>query len=205
MTPGDVLTTDTSVICQVGYSSTVRDVPQSLKDQVYRNYGITSRKPKEYEIDHLISLQLGGSNAIMNLWPQSYITQPLNAYTKDKLENKLRRMVCKGELDIKVAQQEIAKDWIGAYKKYIGPLPTTEKSDSSNSSTTETPQNKSKSKVTTTSVLSAEDCPQDKPIKVSGSGIFHVPGGSFYDRTKAKSCFSSAFEAEFAGYRASKR
>src|SRR5262249_13158348 len=36
LTPGDVLTTDPTVVCQPGYTATVRDVPQSLKNQVYR-------------------------------------------------------------------------------------------------------------------------------------------------------------------------
>ena len=33
-------------------------------------------------LPYLISLQLGGSNSIRNLWPQSFVTQPLNAYVK---------------------------------------------------------------------------------------------------------------------------
>ena len=53
MTPGDVLTTDAKVICAPGYTQTVRNVPQSLKNQVYRQYGVTSREPREYEIDHV--------------------------------------------------------------------------------------------------------------------------------------------------------
>lgn len=71
LTPGDVLTTDAKIICVSGYTKTVRDVPQSLKNQVYRQYGVMSREPREYEVDHLISLELGGSNSIRNLWPQS--------------------------------------------------------------------------------------------------------------------------------------
>jgi hypothetical protein len=122
-TPGDVLTTDAAAICVHGYTKTVRDVPQAMKDQIYSSYGITDRKPREYEIDHLVSLELGGSNSARNLWPQSYLTQPLNAHTKDKLENRMHKLVCDGQLDIRTAQQEIAKDWIGAYAKYIGPVP----------------------------------------------------------------------------------
>ena len=94
LTPGDVLTTDTTVVCQRGYTATVRDVPQSLKNQVFRQYGITHPQPREYEIDHLISLELGGSNSIRNLWPQSYRTMPLNATVKDRLENRLHALVC---------------------------------------------------------------------------------------------------------------
>ena len=48
-TPGDVLTTDASVICVKGYTKTVRNVPQAIKEQAYRSYGITNREPKEYQ------------------------------------------------------------------------------------------------------------------------------------------------------------
>ena len=121
--PGDVLTTDTAIICKSGYSKTVRAVPESLKNAVYKLYGITSRNPGEYEIDHVVSLELGGSNSIRNLYPESYITQPLNARVKDKLENRLHALVCAGTLDLTVAQQAIASDWTAAYVKYYGPLP----------------------------------------------------------------------------------
>src|SRR5262245_66590774 len=61
LTPGDVLTTEATVICVPNYTKTVRHVPRSVKNQVYRQYGITQHAPDEYEIDHLISLELGGS------------------------------------------------------------------------------------------------------------------------------------------------
>lgn len=139
-TPGDVLTTDAAVICVHGYTKTVRNVPESLKDQVYRSYGITDRKPGEYEVDHLISLELGGSNSARNLWPESYETQPLNAHTKDKLENKMHKLICDGQLDIRTAQFEIAKDWKGAYVKYIGPLPGGNPASASPEPQAETPK-----------------------------------------------------------------
>ena len=123
MTPGDVLATDATAVCQPGYAKSVRNVPQSLKNQVYRQYGVISRQPHEYEIDHLVSLQLGGSNSIRNLWPQSFVTQPLNAYVKDRVENKLHEWVCSGQLPLEQAQREIASNWIEAYKKDVGPLP----------------------------------------------------------------------------------
>jgi hypothetical protein len=110
ITPGDVLTTDASVICVPGYTKTVRDVPQRVKNQVYRQYGVVSRAPREYEVDHLVSLELGGSNSIRNLWPQSYVTQPLNAHVKDRVENQLHKLVCAGTVPLEPAQKEIAAD-----------------------------------------------------------------------------------------------
>jgi hypothetical protein len=123
LTPGDVLTTDVKTICTPGYTQTVRDVPSSLKRAVYNEYGIASHKPGEFEVDHLISLELGGSNSIRNLWPESYITKPLNAHVKDEIENKLHELVCSGQLSIQDAQRMIATNWTAAYTRYIGALP----------------------------------------------------------------------------------
>ena len=99
-TPGDVLEVTKADICVPGYTKKVRDVPESVKRQVYASYGITSHQPHEYEVDHLISLELGGSNSIKNLWPQSYVTTPYNAHVKDVLENKIHKLVCDGAIDL---------------------------------------------------------------------------------------------------------
>ena len=119
MTPGATLPVATGDICVSGYSQKVRNVPNDVKQQVYAEYGIASHQPGEYEIDHLISLELGGSNSIKNLWPQSYVTQPWNAHVKDKLENELHAEVCSGKIDLPTAQHDISTDWIAAYKKYF--------------------------------------------------------------------------------------
>jgi hypothetical protein len=204
-TPGDVLTTDTSAVCTPGYTKTVRNVPAEIKKQVYRNYGIISHKPGEYEVDHLVSLELGGSNSIRNLWPESYITKPLNAHVKDKLENKLHELVCNGSVSIVEAQRAIAENWIDAYKKYVGPLPTL--------GTRENPQPSSGSSLAPQSENTLQqrarpdgvgNCPPTAPVKVSRTGIYHVQSDVSYNRTHAKSCFPTTEDAENAGYRAPK-
>lgn len=49
------------------------------------------------------------------------------------------------------------------------------------------------------------DCPLDHPVKANdNSGIFHVPGGRFYARTKAERCYVDAESAAADGYRAAK-
>jgi hypothetical protein len=122
LTPGDAFEVSVDDVCTPGYSKKVRNVPQSVKEAVYREYGVTEHHAGDYEIDHLISLELGGSNSIRNLWPESYHTV-WNARVKDRLENKLHELVCSGQLDLKTARQEIARNWIEAYKKYVGPGP----------------------------------------------------------------------------------
>jgi hypothetical protein len=125
LTPGATLPVTRADICVRGYSRKVRDVPQDVKRSVYRAYGIVRHAPGEYEVDHLISLELGGSNSVRNLWPESYRTRPWNARVKDQLENELHRRVCDGELDLGTAQRQIAGNWIAAYRYYFhtdGPL-----------------------------------------------------------------------------------
>lgn len=202
LTPGDVLTTDTQVVCTPGYTKTVRDVPQSVKNQVYRQYGVVSREPREYEVDHLISLELGGSNSIRNLWPQSYVTQPLNARVKDRVENQLHQLVCAGTVPLEQAQREIAADWTKAYEKYVGPLPTTPPPASAATPVMVTPE------PAAAGVPGNPDgsCPASAPIKVSRSGLYHRPSGDpNYANTKARQCFATPQAAEQAGYRAPKR
>ena len=56
-------------------------------------YGITSHAPGQYEVDHLVSLELGGSNDIANLWPELASPKP-GFHEKDKVENYLHAQVC---------------------------------------------------------------------------------------------------------------
>jgi hypothetical protein len=123
LTPGAALEVTAADICVPGYSKRVRNVPVAVKREAYANYGVRSHEPGEYEIDHLISLELGGSNSLRNLWPQSFRTHPWNAYVKDALENELHRRVCAGTIDLAKAQAAISHDWVSAYRIYVHPYP----------------------------------------------------------------------------------
>ena len=113
LTPGSNIMLETDTVCVVGYTKDARHVTPATRKQVFASYGITPSG--DYELDHLVSLELGGSNDATNLWPQSYKTEPWNARVKDKLENKLHKMVCDGQMTLKEAQDKISKDWIKSY------------------------------------------------------------------------------------------
>lgn len=116
-TPGDVLPNATkNDICQPGYARSVRNVPTSEKDQVYAEYGIPSHQPGEYEVDHLVSLELGGSNDISNLWPEAAAPKP-GFHEKDQVENYLHDQVCAGAISLQAAQQQIATNWLAVYQQ----------------------------------------------------------------------------------------
>ena len=115
LTPGEVLTTDASVVCVKGYAGSVRNVPVSEKRQVYNEYATAYPQPQgTYEVDHFISLELGGSNDIKNLWPEPASPTP-GFHQKDVVENYLHEQVCSGKLPLATAQQEIANDWYAVY------------------------------------------------------------------------------------------
>lgn len=114
-TPGAIFPDATKdKICQSGYASSVRNVPTSEKDQVYAEYGIASHSPGEYEVDHLVSLELGGSNDISNLWPELASPTP-GFHQKDQVENYLHDQVCNGSMSLHDAQVKIATDWLAVY------------------------------------------------------------------------------------------
>ena len=116
-TPGAIFASATKdQICQSGYASSVRNVPTSEKDQVYAEYGIASHYPGQYEVDHLVSLELGGSNDIANLWPEAASPTP-GFHQKDQVENYLHDQVCSGAVSLQQAQVEIATNWLAVYNQ----------------------------------------------------------------------------------------
>ena len=54
------------------------------------------------EVDHLISIELGGSNEKTNLWPQPYSGVQWNAHVKDRLENFYHEQVCSGKIPLRL-------------------------------------------------------------------------------------------------------
>jgi hypothetical protein len=123
LTPGAVVEVDLAEMCQIGYAASVRDVPRERRDEVFREYGVARRDRRDYELDHLLSLSLGGSNSAENLWAQSRVSEPWNAEVKDTLEDVLHREVCSGRVSREEAQEAIRTDWIAAYRKFVGPDP----------------------------------------------------------------------------------
>jgi len=119
LTPGATRKVTINDVCSMAHEEVVGDVSTSLRQEVFRKYGIVNARASDYEIDYLIAPGLGGVEDIRNLWPESYTSRTWNARVKDDLEERLHEMVCGGELDLPTAQRDIANDWISAYKKYF--------------------------------------------------------------------------------------
>jgi hypothetical protein len=116
-TPGAIFPNVTQQqVCTSGYARSVRNVPTSEKNVVYAEYGVTHHTTGEYEVDHLVSLELGGSNEIANLWPEAASPKP-GFHEKDKVENYLHDQVCSGAISLHDAQIQIATNWLTVYNR----------------------------------------------------------------------------------------
>ena len=116
-TPGAIFKDITKdEICVSGYSKTVRNVSQKLKNEIFTLYGVEYPVPfGSYEIDHLVPLSLGGNNEVANLWPKSAEPFP-GFFEKNVTGNYLKEEVCSGRIALTVAQEQIAKNWFLIYQ-----------------------------------------------------------------------------------------
>jgi len=110
-----------NILCAPSFhTSAIRNVPQQEKFTVEREYGLApAYYGRSLEIDHIVSLELGGSNGIANLFPESG-SGPASYHAKDRLENKLHALVCAGRIGLHEAQSAIAKDWEALYMRVFG-------------------------------------------------------------------------------------
>lgn len=115
-TPGAIFASTTlDTICTPGYTQKVRNVSTTLKKNIYKEYGVAYPRPTgSYEADHLIPLELGGSNAIANLFPEAASPSP-GFKEKDLVENYLHNQACQGDIPLGRAQEEVADDWVSVY------------------------------------------------------------------------------------------
>jgi hypothetical protein len=76
LTPGDSFAVTVQDLRVPGYTKKVRNVPAEMKWEVYEEYGVTSHRRGDYEVEHLVPLEPGGPNSIKNPWPESHRTSP---------------------------------------------------------------------------------------------------------------------------------
>ena len=119
LTPGIAQPITVSEVCGTNRFGRTRPIPASVHQRVFQSYRADYRRAAEYELDHLITPELGGTQDARNLWPQPYSRTAWNAYVKDELELHFHRLICDGKLDFATAQREMATDWISAYKRYF--------------------------------------------------------------------------------------
>lgn len=123
LTPGATASVTKDQVCKIGYTKDARHVTQATKVLVMDRYGLNAKDLSKYEIDHFISLELGGSNDPANLWPQPYcpnkapVGSCMGAREKDVVETCLHRIMCKqgSSIELQDVQKAIKTDWVAVY------------------------------------------------------------------------------------------
>ena len=119
LTPGDTKKVTKEQICAPDYAAKLKPTKDSMKEEAFERYGLRSGQFAGDVLDHLVPVELGGTDQLENLWPQPAKGE-WNATQKDALEQKLHAMVCDGTIDLKQAQSAIRKNWVAAYTQYVG-------------------------------------------------------------------------------------
>lgn len=117
LTPGAVSTLTAAELCSGSRPSRV--VTAATRDRVLRSYRMEQVHASEYELDALVTPELGGTTEPANLWPQRYASPLWTAHVKDELERLLPALVCRGEIDLARAQRDLATDWVAAYQRHF--------------------------------------------------------------------------------------
>lgn len=108
-TPGSTCTANASDFEEYRYEEQIpychRNVSTKLKKEIYEFYNIEVSERKNYTIDHLIPLSIGGDNEEHNLWPEHKEVKAL----RPDLEWKLYVYLRDGKIRQKVAIERILK------------------------------------------------------------------------------------------------
>ena len=124
LTPGSTMPVALEDLCAPDTPRVAQPIPAAVQHRVFASYGADPARADAYELDHLVTPELGGASATENLWPQPFQGTAWNAYVKDELEQLFHQRVCAGTMTLRQAQQELSGDWIAAYKHHFAtPVP----------------------------------------------------------------------------------
>lgn len=111
LTPGHLCTRQDPDFDELRYQEQIshcrRNVTKSTRIAVSEPYGVSEDELENYQVDHLIPLALGGSNARENLWPVAYE----QARAKARFEYQTYLELKEGQIGQKAAVEKIRR-WV---------------------------------------------------------------------------------------------
>lgn len=124
LTPGETRAVSAQALCAPG--GVPEPAPRDVQEifDIYVAYGLEGpgdgycAAAGGCELDHLVSLGLGGADSAANLWPQP-LGGEWSVHRKDRLEAVLRERVCRGDLTLAEAQAALRGDWREAWRIHV--------------------------------------------------------------------------------------
>src|SRR5207248_733536 len=95
-------------------------VTLAMEQKVFTRYRLPWQKRRQFKIDHLVPLELGGADTIDNLWPQRVKARPYGSDRKELLTELLLQKIRAGKMTVEQAREEIRRDWIDAFIDHLG-------------------------------------------------------------------------------------
>jgi hypothetical protein len=113
-----------STICKSHYVNKIKSqISTKTSTEVFAEYAIAKKKRSSYAIDHLVPLDLGGTNALTNLWP---IPLKGTATPKRKavVDAAVHKSMCAGFISLATAQGLFNMNWPSINTNVVTPAPT---------------------------------------------------------------------------------
>jgi hypothetical protein len=102
-------------ICVHNWTATIRP-PASYSLKVKRRLLPPGSSTRGWVLDHVVPLSLGGKpRDVRNLQLQT----PAESHRKDRLEDKLHRMVCRHQITLEAAQAAFLNGWETSYRVWV--------------------------------------------------------------------------------------
>jgi hypothetical protein len=119
VTPGAAGLSRAAICPQVSAVLLAAHPGRAITTRVFAEYGVQPRFRTRYRIDLLVPADLNGTVSMANLWPQ-----PVLAFqAKNRLERRLRVLVCSGRIRLASAQRAIRQNWKRAYHRFLAARP----------------------------------------------------------------------------------
>lgn len=126
LTPGAWLSTDLKTVCAAPKNirsmfttgTANPNIPAALGVEAFNLYKIPPQRYKEYGLDYLVPLQLGGAVDVRNIWPIRKTSNGLGFHEKEVLNIHMHVVVCHGEMPLVQAQKAMATDWVSIWVQY---------------------------------------------------------------------------------------
>ncbi len=116
LSPGAIAEGDVTLVCKQP-KRVHTPIPYLEQKAIFDAYKIAYPKDaKKYGLDYLIPIDLGGKPVAANIWPAAH--KGIGFHEKQRLNSRLRELVCQGTVPLDKVQQQLVSDWYLLWLQY---------------------------------------------------------------------------------------